>query len=130
MFYTTTGRIHVLNTSKMIVAIDTEISRYYMSLIPKYVKFNKQRYEPHISVIRNEMPACNFDQLLKYNKKEIQFEYENYIYNDETYLWLNVYSDELEAIRSELGLSKTSKITKSPDGKHRFHTTIGNFKNI
>lgn len=31
-------------------------------------------------------------------------------------------------IRLELGLTATSSITRSPDLKHDFHITIGNFK--
>ena len=115
--------------NKLIVSIHDDIANYYRSLIPKYISFNKPRYDPHISVIRKE-PITNINQWGKYHGRNIVFEYENYIYNCESYLWLNVYCKELENIRLELGLSSTSAITRSPDGSHRFHITIGNFKNL
>lgn len=127
-FYKSTGiLIYSDNPFKLIVKIDKDISYYYKSLIPKYFRANPQKYEPHISVVRKETPNINFWNL--YKNKEINFLYENIIYNDEAYFWLNVYSKELENIRLELGLQNTSEITKSPDGKHKFHITIANFKN-
>ena len=50
------------------------------------------------------------------------------IHNDELYYWLNIYSEELEEIRSELGLLPYGDVTESPDGRHRFHLTLGNLK--
>jgi len=121
------GTLRYFNNSKLIVEIDPEISNYYQSLIPKYIYYNKQRYAPHISVIRKEI-IPNMDLWGKYEGQEVEFEYENLIYMSPNYMWLNIYSEELEAIRLELGLTKTSEITRSPDGRHKFHTTIGNFK--
>lgn len=113
---------------KLIVEIDPEISNYYQILIPKYVDYNKQKYAPHISVIRKEV-IPNLHLWGKYEGQDFEFEYDNFIYMSRNYLWLNVFSEELEAIRFELGLTKTSEITRSPDGRHKFHTTIGNLKN-
>ncbi len=112
---------------KLIIEIDPEISNYYQALIPKYVDYNKQRYAPHISVIRKEV-VPNLYLWRKYEGQEVEFEYENHIYISPNYMWLNIYSEKLEAIRLELELTKTSEITRSPDGRHKFHTTIGNFK--
>lgn len=114
---------------KLIVSVDPEISNFYQSLIPKYIIFNKQMYAPHISVIRNEI-VPNIDLWGKYDGQDFEFEYEGYIYSSPNYLWLNVYSEELESIRLELGLTKTSEITRSADGRHKFHMSLGNFKNI
>lgn len=114
---------------KLIVVVDPEISNFYQSLIPKYIVFNRQMYVPHISVIRNEN-IQNIELWGKYDGIDFEFEYENYIYSSSNYLWLNVFSEELESIRLELGLTKTSQITRSPDGRHKFHMTLGNFKNI
>jgi hypothetical protein len=91
--------------------------------------FNKPMYDPHISVIRNEA-VPNLELWNKYHNKAFDFEYDNYVYESRNYLWLNAYSEELEMIRLELGLSKTSEITRSPDGRHKFHITVGNFKNL
>jgi hypothetical protein len=112
---------------KLSLEIDKNISRYYFSLIPKHIRLQSQMYAPHISVVRKETPI-NLDVWGKYDGEEIEFEYDNYVYNDNTYYWLNVFSDRLEKIRVELGLPVVSGITKSPDGKHKFHTTIGNIK--
>lgn len=114
---------------KLIVEVDSEIANYYRSTIPKYFKVNKPLYAPHISVVRNEIPI-NMQYWRKYDYKEVSFEYENYVYNDDTYYWLNCYSKDLEDIRIELGLTATSEITRSPDGKHKFHCTIANTKKI
>ena len=116
------------NPYKLIVDVDPVISDYYQALIPKYICFNKQMYAPHISVIRKE-PIPNLDLWEKYAGCDLEFEYDNYIYVGENYLWLNVFSEELEKIRLELGLTKTSEITRSPDCRHKFHITVGNFKN-
>lgn len=115
------------NPYKLIVEIDPEISNYYRSLVPRYIRLNKQMYAPHISVIRNEL-LTNLSAWAKYQGKEISFEYEGHVYNGEVYYWLNVYSEELENIRLELGLTSVSDVTKSPDGRHKFHTTLGNLK--
>jgi hypothetical protein len=113
---------------KIIVEADPEICNFYRSLVPKYIPLARQMYVPHISVVRKETPT-NMDVWNKYNNQEIEFEYDNFIYNDEIYYWLNCYSKRLEDIRLELGLSSTSLITRSPDGRHKFHMTIGNLKN-
>jgi hypothetical protein len=128
--FKSTGTLQYYRESyKLIVTVDPGIAEYYRALIPKYIVFNKPMYDPHISVIRKET-VPNLELWGKYHGQDFEFEYENYIYSSANYLWLNVYSEELENIRLELGLTKTSEITRSPDGRHKFHMTIGNFKNI
>jgi len=127
--FTSVGKlIYSDNPYKLIVEIDPEICNYYRALVPKYILLARQKYAPHISVVRKEIPR-DLSNWKKYADQEIEFEYEGVIYNDETYYWLNVRSLDLEMIRRELGLNLVSGITKSPDGRHRFHTTIGNIKN-
>jgi len=121
--------IYSENPYKLIVDIDNEIGNYYRSLIPKYFQVKKPMYSSHISIVRNEVPP-NLNMWGKYQGVKISFEYESFIYSDELYYWLNAYSFILEDIRIELGLSNLSKYTKSPDGKHRFHITIGNIKHL
>ena len=115
------------NPYKIIVEIDQAIADYYRSFIPKYFNVKRPKYSAHISVLRKEDPKFKMFWN-KYDGKNVSFEYENYIYNDETYYWLNAWSDELENIRKELGLMPTSDITYSPDHKHKFDITIGNIK--
>lgn len=128
--FTSTGFLkYYTDPYKLIVEVDQGISDYYRSTIPKYIKTNKQLYPAHISVVRKEIPP-NLNVWNKYQDKEIEFQYEHYVYNDDVYIWLNVFCDELEFIRKELGLSTCSGITMSPDGRHKFHCTIANRKGI
>jgi hypothetical protein len=129
MFKSSGTLLYSNNPYKLIVSVDNEIGRYYRSLIPPYHKVQKPLYDSHISTIRNEVPT-NFLCWGKYQNRVVEFEYESFIYNDELYYWLNVYCQDLEDIREELGLQNTSPFTRSPDGKHRFHITIANLKHI
>lgn len=113
---------------KVIVDIDNEISMYYFSTIPKYKAPNRTRYPAHVSVIRNEVPP-HLDVWGKHSDAIVKVYYNHYIYEDDLYFWLDAYSKDLEDIRSELGLPLYSGITKSPDGRHKFHITIANKKN-
>jgi len=108
MFYSTGTLRYYNDPIKLIVEVDPDISRFYYSLIPKYIHANKQMFAPHISVVRKEIPP-NMTAWNKYGGHELDFEYDNYIYNDETYYWLNCYSKRLEEIRIELGLSSVSE---------------------
>jgi hypothetical protein len=114
---------------KLILEVDQGIVLFYRSLIPKYISINKQKYDPHISVVRKEIPINkNFWGL--YEGKEIEFEYSNQIYHGKVYWWLNAFSKELENIRTELGLPVSSEFTRPPSEKYIkcFHITIGNMK--
>lgn len=128
MFASSGKLVYSENPFKLIVEVDKEISRYYRSFIPKSIRFNKQKYDPHISVVRNE----NIDEKnwRKYSGCYAEFSYSNYIYCDETYWWLEVSSKFLEEVRAELGLPLISDITMSPSKTHRFHITICNMKNL
>lgn len=112
---------------KLIVEVDPEISAYYRSLIPRYYRVSRQRYAPHISVIRDEKVLYP-DEWEKFQGKEIVFWYSGIIHNDDTYFWLEANSWDLQDIRVKLGLTSTSRITRSPDGSHSFHITLGNLK--
>lgn len=112
---------------KLIVEVDPEISNYYRSLIPEYYRVNRQRYAPHISVIRDE-PILYLEKWESLQRKVVTFWYHDVIHNDETYFWLEANSWELQDIRVKLGLTSTSRITRSPDGRHAFHITLGNLK--
>lgn len=39
---------------KVNVLIDDELANYYRSLIPKYYKVAKQKYQTHITLVRRE----------------------------------------------------------------------------
>lgn len=129
MFYSTGTLIYSDNPYKLIVDVDDEIGNYYRSLIPKYHNVRKPLYASHISVIRNEIPG-NISSWKRHSGKDLLFSYENIVYYDEVYYWLNAYSFDLEKIRLELGLTNISDYTMSPDKLHRFHITIGNRKHL
>ncbi len=128
MFFNSVGILKYSdNPNKLVVEVDEEISRYYRYFVPKFINLKRQAFPAHISVVRKENPL-NMEFWGKYNNKEVDFVYENVIYNDEVYYWLSAFSPDLEKIRLELGLSNISDITCSPDKKHKFHITIGNLK--
>lgn len=127
MFKAVGNLVYSNDPYKLIVSVDDEIGKYYRSLVPKYLAVRKPMYPTHISVVRKEAPV-NLSAWNKYQGQEIVVGFDNHIYNDELYYWLNAYSNQLEDIRSELGLLSTSELTRSPDGVHKFHITIGNLK--
>jgi len=127
MFKAVGNLVYSNDPYKLIVSVDDEIGKYYRSLVPKYLAVRKPMYPTHISVVRKQIPV-NLSVWNKYQGQEIAFDYDNHIYNDEVYYWLNAYSKQLEDIRLELGLENTSRFTRSNDGRHKFHITIGNTK--
>lgn len=112
---------------KLIVEVDPEISKYYSKMVPKYYKCNPQRYLPHITVVRKEVPPI-LDKWGAYEGKTIVFLYEPEIQYNGIYWWINCYSNFLENIREELGLPVYSKYNSPPDFKRCFHMTVGNSK--
>ncbi len=133
MFISTGIIKYYRNPDKVIVEVDNELSKFYKSLIPKYLNVKNQMFLPHISVVRREL-YINFEYWNKYNGKEVEFLYDNYIYNGEVYYWLNVFSEELERIKIEL-VSNSPQILNLPknpeyyqDGRYKFHITLGNIK--
>lgn len=114
---------------KLVVLVDTELARYYRSLLPKSIKINLPLYAPHISVVRKE--AVVSDKWGIYEGRQIQFYYDGVVHMGTVYCWLNIFSVELEAIRLELGLPVHSPYTLPPEGfKKCFHCTLGNFKGL
>jgi hypothetical protein len=127
MFLSQGTLVYSLDPIKLIVQVDPDISHFARSLIPKYLHVKQPMFAPHISVVRDWTPP-NMDVWEKYQGHSVNFEYDSYVHNDELYYWLDVYSLELEAVRTELGLRPHGDVTTSPDGKHRFHITVGNLK--
>jgi len=116
------------NDYKLYVDIDDDISKFYLSLIPKYIANpNHQKYNAHITVVRNELPI-NLKNWRKYENYNIDFFYSPNIQTNNIYFWLNVYSSFLINLRKELGLPETSELSRPPSGEKCFHITIGNLK--
>ena len=115
--FKSTGKL-VYYEDYAIVEVDPGIALFYRSLIPKHISWRPPMHKPHISVVRKGKEPLN---KIIYNNEIIEYEYDNYIYLDNKYVWLKAYSSRLEQIRLELGLPR-----------HRFddcyHITIANFK--
>lgn len=106
----------------MMLWLDDEIIRYYRALCPKHFYVNLPRVKAHISIVRLfEAP----DKALwkSYDGISLVIEYEPIVRWDETYYWLNAFSDEIVEIRQSLGLPPYL-------GNYTCqHITIGNTKN-
>ena len=112
----------------LVVDVDPEITRYYRALLPKYVEIQPQMYPAHISVVRKETPP-KIELWRKYEGQKIEFNYNPVVHEGSVYFWLNVFCQQLEKIRVELGLEIHSPYTLPPEGfVHCFHCTIGNKK--
>lgn len=108
---------------KAILVIDPDIVRYCLSILPKYIDFQPQKYKPHISWVRKLSPddlSINFKYWGLYENYNIWFSYNNVVYHDETYIWVDCYSHTLNSIRKQMNLPE----------KQCFHITLGNFKHV
>ena len=117
---------------RLVVAVDPDLTAFYRSLLPKSVRFNKPRWPAHCTIVRTgkENPK-NLEYWYKYGSDVVTFNYDPYIYEDNTYFWLNVWCDLFVDIRTELGLPAKSRWTLPPSGGHQcFHITIANKKGV
>lgn len=114
---------------KVIVEVDQGVVDYYRSLIPRCHTVNRQLYPAHISVVRKEL-VPNLAAWGRHDSLEIPFVYSTKVERSETYWWLNVWSERLEAIRLELGLTVSSPFIQPPDERWRqtFHISLANSK--
>lgn len=135
MLYQSTGMvsysINSINQFRVVLNIDQEITNYYRKLIPKARYVKKQGYAAHISIVRKQTPT-ELKEWGRHEGKTSEFLYENVIHNCETYYWLNCYCKLAEQIRIELGLPVYERESENcPQGfKMRFHTTLGNIKEV
>ena len=114
---------------RAIVEVDQGISDYYRKLIPKYYYVQSQMYKAHITVVRTEKESPkNMNVWGKYEGEEIPFTYDNHVYNDANYWYLNVQSDRIGDIREELGLPRF-RFGEIGSNRNGYHITIANNKN-
>jgi hypothetical protein len=117
-------------TFKLIVEVDPDISHVARALAPKSAQLQPQRYPPHITVVRNEVPP-KIDMWGALKGMEIEFDYSPIVHTDGRYYWLIVLAPKLHQIRVELGLPPSSKWTRPPDDMAEcFHCTVGNTKHL
>jgi hypothetical protein len=112
---------------KLYVEVDPEIGRLYRSLIPKYLHPQPTRYAPHITVVRREGPFASW-RWQHLEGLTVTFFYDPEVQYDETYFWLNCWSQGLLNIRFELGLQDHTPYTRPPTGEECFHCTVANAK--
>ena len=101
------------------------LADYYRSLIPPTVRYSIPRYDPHITVIR-DYPTT----LPVIEPRTIRFRYAPEVVIGEDYIWLDVWCEDLEALRVSLGFDNICWYTRPPSGFAPFHITLGNFKNV
>ena len=117
-------RYRIESGFRLVVDIDPGITDFYRALVPKTVRLNRQKFAPHITVLREAtlpLPAWG-----TYEGGAVVFDYLPEIRVGEVYFWLEVYSERLGDIREELGLPRIGPGARPPDEKDCFHTTLGN----
>ena len=112
---------------KLSLSVDVGVAEFYRSLVPKAYRCQPGRYEPHVTIVRNELPP-NMEKWGIYEGREVEFEYDTEVWYDGTYWWLECYSEFLEDIRVDLGLPIYSEWNCPPSMRSCFHMTIGNSK--
>lgn len=119
-YFVTQGKLEYF-TNWCVLWLDPEIIRYYRSLVPKARQVQPPMYPTHISVVRL-FEVYNPTNWKKHEGLQIDIVYGGVIYNDDTYYWLNAWSDDIGDIREELGLNRIRQPYDS------YHITIGNTK--
>ena len=102
--------------------LDREFSRFYFSLCPKYLRAKTQRYTTHITIVRLGIETANNNWLYR-DQEIISIWYSPIIYSDNTYLFLDAWSDDISEIRIKLGLPQYRF-------NNCYHITIGNVKDV
>ena len=108
------------------VWVEPQISFYYRSLVPKYINIYPTRYKPHITFIRFKYEWFWGDSFEIYDGDLVKFEYSNVVCYERPYYFLNVFSEDLDKIRLDLGLTPRRLL----ENRQIYHITIGNNKSI
>ncbi len=113
--------------------VDEEIARYARALLPKSLNHNFPRWPPHITAVVAKLTKEEFlnipPHIFSFGK-QVTFEYDPLVVIGDTYIWLDVYADELEYYREQRGYERTDEYTRPPDGKAPFHMTVANRKGL
>lgn len=113
---------------KLVIKAEQAIADAYYALIPKYKNVQRQMYPAHVSAIRRQ-PTVDLKHWGKYQDELVIFYYSDNIRFGTVYYWLDVFSQRLDEIRIELGLSVEEHFTPPPEGfKKCYHLTLGNIK--
>ena len=122
------GRIEYSERSRVVAWVDDELSRYYRSLIPKAKYVQPQMYPAHITVVRSYPIEIvpNREPWGRHEGRIITFEYSGEICYEYPYYYLEAWSQDLNEIRIELGM--TPFRIRGAKMLNCFHLTIGNVK--
>lgn len=121
--YTIKGTIRYYN-DYCVAYLSKDFIRYYRSIMPKYLEINPPMCNSHVTIVRRNIDKINnYKNWSKHEGKIIDINYNNTIYFDGLYYYMDCYSTEIEKIRLELGLQKYRP------GFNSYHITIGNTKN-
>lgn len=126
----TEGSLRYGDNCRLVVEVDPDLANFYRSLVP--FPCQRPRYPPHVTVVRAglETPP-NLEAWGRYEGQSVRIAYDPFIRWGATYLWLNVWCDQLKKIREELGLEPLSEWCLPPGGAFAcFHMTLGNMKNL
>jgi hypothetical protein len=114
---------------KLHVEVDPGIVAFARSLIPLSVKLNRTRYDPHITLVRQEDVEPDKWVVAEHlHRRPVHFRYDPRVVPGEVYWWLRAWSEDLTHIRRNLGLPDLSWACRPPDGEDCYHITIGNLK--
>lgn len=108
---------------RLALEVDPGIVDVARALVPKHIRLARQRYAPHISVVREENPGP-----LSLEGLKVPFTYCPEVVPGEVYYWLRAESPELRVLRASLGLPLMAWYNYPPDLEDCFHITVGNTK--
>ena len=117
-----TSKAQLFYYTKWIIAdCDPGIMEYYSWLYWRRhgIKLLKPMHGSHISIVRGEEEGidCGWWKS-RMDGPMVEFSYSIEMREQETYVWLDVFSSELEEVRTDLGLSNTPPT-------FNFHLTLG-----
>lgn len=114
-------------TYRLVVNVDPAIVELYRALVPRWIRLNRQKHAPHMTVVR-EATLPNPARWGTDHGAEVVFHYRPEVQAGEVYYWLEAYCPALDKLRVELGLPPSAWYTKPPDLADCYHVTIGNKK--
>ena len=115
--FTSTGIIEIHRSGWIIIAVDDDLCRYYLSQFNRGhvmtdIQLMKPKWGGHITVVRgNEYEPFEINPqtesvLDNNNGKEISFEYSHETFGNGNHYWLNVKCDCVLDLREELDLNR------------------------
>lgn len=129
IIYHARGRLEYGDGWRLVLLVEQDLSDYYRSLVPKWHAVNRPRWPAHITVVRQDKEnPPHVRHWGRYQSDFVDFAYSPIVQWDETYFWLNVWCQQLEDIRIELGLQAHSFWTVPPNLARNFHCTVANCK--